>query len=231
MTAFCALAARQGVGIAAPEGSRSATLYALTTVEMAPGPVLFHERDIFRLRCCTFRSGVYLQENDVYFHKTRDFNFISQYNDDAKCRPLCFYTDPKANLTNCLGLELGRPLPLPPIPVLIAPFQLRKRGIERLSPLDLLIPTLPHILTALPNLVPGILPPLLLPISRPYQLLLLLVPVTPRAHAEPEVAPVLRTRSHRPVAIEIVKLPAQRVAVESGIEGLPAAHGGGKELL
>lgn len=107
-----------------------------------------------------------------------------------------------------LGLELGRPLPLPPLPVLIAPLQLRKRGIERLSPLDLLIPTLPHILTALPNLVSGILPPLLLPISRPYQLLLLLVPVTPRAHAEPEVAPVLRTRSHRPVAIEIVKLPA-----------------------
>lgn len=46
------------------------------------------------------------------------------------------------------------------------------------------------------------------------------------AHAEPEVAPVLRARVGAAVAVDVVELAAEGLAVEGGVEGGAAGEGG-----
>lgn len=50
-----------------------------------------------------------------------------------------------------------------------------------------------------------------------------------RAHAEPEVVPLLAAGPHAALAVHGEPLPAEAVAVEGGVEGLPAGHGGWEE--
>src|SRR6187402_3697220 len=75
------------------------------------------------------------------------------------------------------------PLPLPPSPFLITTLKIRKRHIERFSPLDLPLPTPPHILTTLLPQRLRILRALPLPIMFPYRSRLLQIRIAPRAHA------------------------------------------------
>lgn len=120
-----------------------------------------------------------------------------------------------------------RPTPLP----------LPHRGILRhlprhKHPLIHAIPSLPpHILTAPFPPLPG--PLILLPIPPPYLVLPLRLagPVPPiRAHAPPEIAPVLRAVAHRAVAVHVQELAAGGLAVEGLVEVLVAVGLGGVEV-
>lgn len=51
-----------------------------------------------------------------------------------------------------------------------------------------------------------------------------------RAHAEPELRPLLAAVAHGAVAVEVVELAAEGLAVEGGVEGGAAGDGGGVEV-
>ena len=65
---------------------------------------------------------------------------------------------------------------------------------------------------------------------------LALLPLLPhraavRAHAEPEIRPLVRAAPHAAVPVQVRELAAKRLAVEGGVEGGAAGHAGGVEAL
>lgn len=62
-----------------------------------------------------------------------------------------------------------------------------------------------------------------------HPLLPLFIPHEPpvRPHAEPETAPVLRAGAHPAVAVQVVELAPEGLAVEGGVEGGAAGDCGG----
>lgn len=55
--------------------------------------------------------------------------------------------------------------------------------------------------------------------------------ITPvRPHTEPEIRPLVAAVAHAAVAVEVCKLTTEGLAVEGGVEGFPAGHGGGVEF-
>ena len=99
------------------------------------------------------------------------------------------------------------------------------------SSLHLLPPPLPNILTASPPF-----PSILLPLpphpslQHPFRPLLITHETPIRAHAPPEITPLLATLTKLPVPVKRGELPAKGGAVECCVEGCTAGDGRGVDV-